>query len=172
LGIAVVTLSIDQRRQFEQLVYASFPTEPVPHEFFWAKRESPIERDIPKELRERLAGRRWPEITLTDWRMIGTPPAIARDYLRPSTFCYYLPSLLLSVLGEPDFLEWALEALIPLNKAHEPRGKWWGGFVGAVSESQRATLRSFLTIVDPADPANQSLLSIAETIWGRDPDVA
>jgi hypothetical protein len=169
----MATPSRDRYGEFAQLVYANFPTDPVPHEFFWSEGKLFVRDDISQEFRERFAGRRWPEITLMDWRMTGTRPTIAHRYLKPSTFRYYLPSLLLGVFDDLDFLDWALEAILPFNKWHVPRGKWWADFDAAMSESQRATLRSFLTIINPpAGSVDQHLLSTAKAIWDRDPDAA
>jgi hypothetical protein len=119
-------------------------------------------------LQTRLGGRRWPDIKLSDWLMIGAAPCVARSYLEPLTYLYYLPSLLVGVFDNLDYLDWALEGILPFNKAHTPRGKWWVTFSAAVSASQRATLRSFLTTVcsaNPTDLREQALLADAGVIW-------
>jgi hypothetical protein len=89
--------------------------------------------------------------------------------LEPATFLYYLPSLLVGVLDDLDYLDWALEGILPFNKTHKPRGKWWATFSACVTDNQRATLQAFLMTVrssNPADLRDQALLGDAEVIWG------
>jgi hypothetical protein len=133
-----------QNDKFLKLVHASFPAEPLPEQFFWAESRESLEGDIPKELQKRIAHRRWTQIRIIDWAMVGTPPSIARTYLEPPTFLYYLPSLLVGVLDEANYFEFGIEAIIPHNKTHTPRGKWWFSFSACVSEDQRVALCAFL----------------------------
>jgi len=158
--------------EFAALAHASFPTDPIPSEFFWSESKAPLQGDIPEELQNRIACHRWPEVTLEHWLMIGAPPCVTRSYLKPSTFLYYLPSLLLGVLGDLRYVDWALEGALPYNKGHVPRGTWWAEFSATVSASQRATLQFFLALVrcTVADPNNQHLLITAESFWNLDAD--
>jgi hypothetical protein len=59
-----------------------------------------------------------------DWTMIGAPACLARAYLEPDAFRYYLPSLLVGVLRDIGYLDWALECLLPARQeaAHDPKG--------------------------------------------------
>jgi hypothetical protein len=66
-----------------------------------------------------------------DWRMVGVSPAVSRLHLEPATFLYDVPSVLLGVYPKFDFIEYALESVIPFNQNHVPRGRWWFGFVEA-----------------------------------------
>jgi hypothetical protein len=152
------------------LIGTAFPVEPQPISFFWAAGEHALDRDIPQELKNRIAGRRWNEITLMDWRMIGTSPVVARSYLEPAIFIYYVPSIIVGTSHQIEFMDFALEAIIPDNKHHVPRGKWWSEFAGIASPGQRLALSAFLSHVrlmfwDRIGPANQSLLEHAENIW-------
>jgi hypothetical protein len=102
--------------------------------------------------------------------MTGTSPALARRYLEPATFLYYVPSIILGVSREIDFIGFALEAIIPDNKEHVPRGKWWSEFSRIASPHQRTALSEFLVHVrlafwDTVGPANQYLLERAENVW-------
>jgi hypothetical protein len=122
--------------QLVSLLKASFPIEPLPPVFWRDGGEQPP-GDIPEELLKRLAHRRWADVTLLDWTMIGAPAWLARTYLDPGAFRYYLPSLLVGVLGEPGYVDQALECLVPAGRQRRTtRNEWtnvWGGF----SEAQR-----------------------------------
>ena len=102
--------------------------------------------------------------------MIGAPPAIARFYIEPSTFLYYLPSLLTGVFHNIEYIDFALESILPYNKMHLPRGKWWDEFSQTVSPAQRAAFFAFLwrgrvTLWDKIGHVDQSLVQDAERIW-------
>jgi hypothetical protein len=156
--------------KFLDLIKAAFPAEPVPDQFFWTGGKDTLDRDIPEELRNRISGRPWTEVTLMDWRMTGVSPVIARRYLEPATFMYYVPSIIVGASQQIECIELALEAIIPVNKYHVPRGKWWSEFSGIASPLQRAALSAFLAHVrlvswDTIGPANQYLLEQAERAW-------
>jgi len=156
--------------KFFDLVRTAFPVEPAPTQFFWAEGKDSLIGDISQELGNRISGRPWTDVTLMDWRMTGTSPAVARRYLEPATFMYYLPSVLVGALKEIEFIELALEGIIPENKNHVPRGKWWFEFSGIASPRQRAALSAFLAHIRLVSwykigPANQYLLERAENIW-------
>jgi len=157
--------------RFFQLVHVSFPAEPLPRKFFWAElNEQLFQPDIPGELQSRLQNRRWTEIKLMDWLMTGVEPITSRSYLEPATFLYYLPSLLVGVFDDHGYLNWAIEAILPDNRWHKPRGKWWTAFHGCVSEKQRITLCSFLSTVrsihwETMGSDRQAAVTDAEGIW-------
>jgi hypothetical protein len=155
---------------FLDLVEAAFPAEPLPTVFFWPERRISFDDDIAQELRSRLSGRPWTGIALKDWSMVGVPISVSRSYLKPATFMYYAPSVIVGVSQEFEYLEVALEAIIPENKNHMPRGQWWFEFAGSTTPHQRAAIFSFLahvrlTFWDAMGPANQYLLECAENIW-------
>jgi hypothetical protein len=150
----------------------AFPLEPLPDHFFWAEAKGSLEGDIPSELKNRVLGRRWSEVTLMDWRMVGVSPAVSSQYLEPSTFAYYLPSIVLGVYPDLDFVEYALESILPRNQSHVPRGKWWAEFVDAISRRQRKALATFLEDLrlnswEAVGAANQHFLEVAESFWLR-----
>jgi hypothetical protein len=156
--------------KFLDLIRTAFPTAPVPTQFFWTEGKDPLDCDIPQELRNRIAGRPWTEVTLMDWRMTGTSPVVGRRYLEPATFMYYVPSIIVGTSLQIEFIDYALEGIIPYNKYHVPRGKWWSEFSGIASPHQRTALSAFLSHVrlmfwDRIGPANQYLLEHAESVW-------
>jgi hypothetical protein len=162
--------AMSESKKLLDLIETAFPVQPRPTAFFSAEGIDAINHDIPQELSKRIAGRPWTEVTLMDWRMIGVSPVISRRYLEPASFMYYVPSILLGVFWQIDFVEFALEGIIPHNKHHSPRGKWWSEFSSCASSRQRLALSAFLSHVrlmfwDRIGPANQSLLERAENIW-------
>ena len=156
--------------EFLNFVRTAFPVEPLPVQFFWAEGKDSLDRDIRQELGNRISGRPWTEVSLMDWRMVGASPAVARGYFEPTTFMYYVPSIILGVSREIDFVDYALEAIVPHNKDHAPRGKWWTQFSGIASPRQRTAFSALLAHVrlvfwGTTGPANQHLLERAEDIW-------
>src|SRR5579863_2750737 len=154
-------------------VRASFPAQPAPAQFFWTELEEPPCDDIPEELLKRIAGRQWTDVTIRDWAMVGTPPVVSRRYLQPSTFLYYLPSLVVGVIEDTEYIEFALEGMIPHNKTHAPGGAWWTSFSNTVSTEQRRTLLLYLRHVQDVlwndiGEANLYYVWIAENIWSSE----
>ena len=152
------------------LVKTAFPTEPLPTRFFSTESEGRLDLDIPQELKNRIAGRPWTQVTLMDWRMTGTSPVVARRYIEPATFMYYVPSIVVGAVQQIEFIELALEGITPDNKNHVPRGKWWSEFSATASSARRVALSAFLSRVrlaywDTIGPANQHLLERAENVW-------
>ncbi len=87
----------------------------------------------------------------------------------PETFLYYLPSLLICALRDAGYLQEAIDAILPDNKWHKPRGKWWATFRGCVSEQQRIALCKFLAHIRAQGRIIKSglepVLIDAERIW-------
>ena len=102
------------------LIETAFPVQPQPTAFFSADGIEALNHDVPQELSRRIAGRPWTEVTLMDWRMIGTSPVIARRYLEPASFMYYVPSIIFGTSQQIEFIDFALEGIIPHNKHNSP----------------------------------------------------
>ncbi|MBV8894790.1 DUF6714 family protein [Bradyrhizobium sp.] len=158
--------------QLCELLRASFPVEPLP-EFFWRAGAEQPPGDIPDELQKRLANRPWIDVTMRDWTMMGAPAWLARIYLDPDTFRYYLPSLLVGVLHDTGYIDWALECLLPAGRKRRTERKEWTEFWDGLSDKQRDAIRAYLTGIrsmlgNPTDPADQHLhlLDDAALIWG------
>jgi hypothetical protein len=104
--------------------------------------------------------------------MIGAPPSLARHYLHPDAFRYYLPSLLAGVLQDIGYLDWALEALLPSGQKGRTDRPEWVSFWQSFSEQQRNAVHSWLKGVrslfgEQAGPAAQHEFDKLEAIWGR-----
>ena len=160
--------------QFLELLLASFPAQPMPTRFFWKESGHDRSDEFSLDLLERLAQRRWTEIKMSDWAMVGGI-SIHRERLEPATFLYYLPSLLLGVTDDPAYLEWALEAIIPSGRDRRPKSKWWIEFLETILPDQIGVLHTFLADVrtnllqSDKGPlvitAADALASEAETFW-------
>jgi hypothetical protein len=126
---------------------------------------------MPDELERRLAHRRWIDVTMRDWTMVG-PACIAKCYLHPDAFRYYLPSLLVGVLDDPGYLDWALECLLPARRKRRTDRADWTDFWDGLSGEQRDTICSYLKGVrsmlrDSVGPVEQQLFDELDAIWGR-----
>jgi hypothetical protein len=150
----------------EAIIRAAFPDHPVPN--IVAGSTGKFFQEVDDELSLRVNGRPWSSVLIMDWRYVGNP-AHCREYMLPYVFAYYVPSFLVGALVEPEWLCWALEAVIPFNKYHEPRGEWWFSFVKALTDPQRGALQSFLIHqrhhFGSLDIIDEELLSVAEAIW-------
>jgi hypothetical protein len=156
--------------QLSELIRTSFPAEPLPRAFWIDGTEQPA-GDIRDELAKRLALRSWVDVSLDDWRMIGRMPLI-RSYLHPEAFRYYLPSLLVGVLQDIRYLDWALESLLPSGQKRRTDRPEWMNFRESFSEKQRQAMHSYLKGVrsmtsESTDPVAQHLFDELEPIWGR-----
>ena len=145
----------------------SFPMEPCPllSEVVAATSNGQVE--IPRELLKRFRGKKWTEILLDDWINIAGIQAI-RVYLSPSSFHYYLPSLLMSVLERPQYLDWGLEALLPQNKGRKPKGEWWHEYFACFTVEQRLAVRLFISYAKSQCghcSEEEMLANCAEEIW-------
>ena len=156
----------DPMHVIEATIRAAFPEHPVPG--ILPRITEKFADDIGEALAFRVNARTWPSVSILDWRYVASP-AICRTYMPPMTFAYYVPSFLVGVLSEPEWLYWALEAIIPFNKEHKPRGEWWFSFAEAFTGPQRAALHAFLAYqrdaTTPLSLQDEELIRAAETIW-------
>jgi len=118
----------------------AFPLAPIPCEIF---RVDGNAGDIADELRQRILGHKWDEISLVDWANIASPVAVAMS-ITPKAFHYYLPSLLYAVWDDRSYIEWGVYAVVPSNKNHVARSAWWKEYIGLFTEDQREIVKKFL----------------------------
>lgn len=121
-------------------IYNSFPATPIPSDLFGKYHRND---DIENEIAARLGAHKWTEISERDWRMLGVSVPIVMRYMTPAAYIYYMPSLLIAALNNNSF-DYAVEALIPPNQRHEPRGIWWQQFMQTLSLVQRRAIKRFL----------------------------
>jgi hypothetical protein len=165
--------AMNTREDFSNLLHATFLAQPMPARFFWKENVPDDGYEFCGALLEWLAQREWTEVKISAWPM--SIISISRVHLEPATFLYYLPALLLGVMEEPEYLEWALEAIIPSGRDRRPKGRWWGELLETISLDQCAVLRAFLVHVRSAFlrsdqgpfsiTAAEALTSEAETFW-------
>ncbi|WP_143201951.1 DUF6714 family protein [Bradyrhizobium sp. NAS96.2] len=143
------------KEQFFKLLLAAFPAQPEPARFFWREDRHDDDYEFRQDLL-RLAGRQWTEIKIGDWTMVGRI-GHTRELLEPATFLYYLPLLMLGAIDDPGYLDWALEAIVPLGRDRQPKSKWWMELLETISPDQIGILHDFLAFV------RKNLLPVQET---------
>jgi hypothetical protein len=139
---------VGKTHTLSQQIHAAFAVHPVPasalrnSDNFW--RDS----DIWSSLKQFVAYRRWDELTLHDWAMIGTTPGIARYYLDAHAFHYYVPSILVNVFETGQYPEFAIDALVSPDfsnvNARDELETWWTTFISQFSPSQKACVCNFV----------------------------
>ena len=157
--------------EFLQSVHDSFPVEPVPVKFFWPQSKRAPGDDLSYELTSRLVLRRWTDVALLDWTMIGSP-GVARQFLEPAAFAYYLPSVLVGVFSDLGYREFAINAVLPFNQDRRPRDAWWFAFVASLSPAQRTAIARFPAAAREAlgatlDEWTEMELSTVQALWPR-----
>jgi hypothetical protein len=90
--------------------------------------------------------------------------------MAPEAFAYYVPSLLVGTILDPDFRDMAFDGILPHNQRRAPRGEWWTRFAATFTDPQRAAVRAFLTFEKRAvgftfDLVDEELVGIAENLW-------
>ena len=106
--------------QVKSTIRAAFPIIPIPGSH---SRDDGIANYEVDEDVQKFNGHMWTEISLDHWIRSISPSAIRRA-TSSSFFKYYLPSLLVGVLHDSDYLYLALDALLPDNPRYEPRPDW------------------------------------------------
>lgn len=130
--------------------------------------ENIIQKDIPDELRARFFGKSWHEVSLGDWRNVAGVRTIM-GFMTASAFYYYVPSLLTGVLGNLDFVDWGLEALVPNNARRIQKGEWWFEYLSLFSMEQRTAVLDFICYVEKnaSDCILDEVLEVARKIWSE-----
>lgn len=126
-----------------ELIANRFPLNPLPDRFL---RESEQDGDIGQELASRFEGKQWSSVSLEDWIMTATVPAI-REFLFSEAFFYYVPSLLVGAVRDLNYIDWGLDAVSPPGRKALPRGEWWSAYYGCFNADQKVAVRSFLSFV-------------------------
>ncbi|MGO4416059.1 hypothetical protein AB4Z27_24120 [Cupriavidus sp. KB_39] len=103
---------------------------------------------------QKFFGRMWTEISLDHWIRSISPSAIRRAS-NNDFFKYYLPSLLVAVLQDGDYLHLALDALLPDNPNYEPRSEW-KAFRTSFSVEQTEAVVAFLELIKESSPPGSS----------------
>jgi|GEM_PF-5640597 len=138
-----------------------FPAALVPSHIFGDNQGS---TEFHEEITNRFLGKVWRDVSLNDWLCTANVITI-RYYMTPKAFHYYLPSLLFYVVDEKDnYLDWALDALLPVNAKRIAKGDWWFSYVEEFSREQSLFISSYLRYFDSItsdDDGNKNLLRVA-----------
>jgi hypothetical protein len=156
-------------KELSELVHAAFLAGPMPRRYWLDDAE--LLSDIPQELANRIAYRRWVDVTMLDWTMTGARAGIARSYFDANAFRYYLPSLLIGGLNDFRYIDWPLECLLPAGQKRRTTGKWWQAFWTGFSVEQKDAVRRYLIgvrqILDGSIHLSElQLTDEAQVIWG------
>ncbi len=157
------------RESLARMLPEKFPAEPMPDRLFWMGTYPP-QGDSQQALQSTFANRRWTDIGIQNWMMLGLSPVVTRDYLEPKTFLYFLPSLLLGAFEDPGYLVYVIDTIIPSGRDRRPKGPWWKEFLDCISVEQRFVLKAILAdfhflFWDSMGAAAQATLEEAETFW-------
>jgi hypothetical protein len=162
-------MSLNIVQSVREILIHAFPLSPVPGEFF-VEGESCSKGDIQGELSRRISGKIWIDVSITDWAMTGVSPAVSRVYVEPKAFLYYFPSLLLGGVVDLNYVDFAINVLVPINQRFEERGAWWWDFKAAVTHDQRLAILKYIALLRSEIPEILSLdggmiISRASELW-------
>lgn len=142
----------------------AFPKFPIPSDLLIFK-DDPCEFSI--ELITILHGKPWTAVDIDDWRTtVGI--SLVKNYLTPLAFHYYLPSVLIGSIDKPSFLSYGLEALLPNNQKHIPKGEWWVEFRNCFNSNQKKIINKFLLLamdLCTEHSEDEALIDAAMYIW-------
>jgi uncharacterized protein DUF6714 len=166
---------MNANEQLSNLLHATFPVQPMPTQFFWLKDVHDDSYEFRHDLLEWLGQRLWTEVKLSDWTL-KRDIVVSREHLEPVTFLYYLPSLLIGVMEQPEEIELALEAIIPPGRDRKPKRLWWRDLIETISLEQCKAIRAFVAHIRDhvlqshkwrtfSITAAEALTSEAETFW-------
>jgi len=153
--------------EFEKLLHETFPADPVPSDLF---SKPSYADDFTDDIRKCCFGRRWVDVSIHDWSMTGMHLSTIISCMSPEAFIYYLPSILLGSIKDASYLDWGIEAVLPANQKHIPRGSWWYEFFGGTTSAQKKAICAFLRLAIALAQPSSAELSLAghglEAIWG------
>ena len=115
-----------------------------------------------------LHNRPWNAVKLFEWRNIAQV-SVVKKFVTPNAFQYFVPSLLLGSIREPEFLNYGLEAILPNNQKRIEKGDWWFDFRARFSNGQVRVVQEFLfasMYVCSVGSEEAAMIDTALTIWG------
>jgi hypothetical protein len=136
----------------------AFPAEDVPRAMFSGKYER---NDITDDITAKFSGKKWTDVVLDDWIYCADVEVVSY-YMAPEAFKYYIPSLLVSVIDKPDYLDWGVRGLLPHNKDRRPRVGGWESFRRLFSKEQECCVHGFLEAARSNPNASSEVRSLVE----------
>lgn len=163
---------ISNEEDFKKLTIKVFPTLPLPFPFFQdgiiVNGKIIANPEFPNELLKYVSNRKWTDVALDDWRYMGCPIDTVKEYVTPSTFRYYLPSILLNTVNDPSWMELGLLALLPNNQKRIPRGNWWKEYIEGFNKDQKDAVLLYLNFMEKiaaTGSINQSWIELAKEFF-------
>lgn len=152
-------------KDLKKQLYSCFPLSMPPKNLFLEDIDE--DSDIVLDIKNQFLNKLWKDIGLECWVNIGCPEVIM-TCLNPSAFHYYVPSLMVSVLSNKNYLSWGLKSILPQNQKRTPKGDWWFEYFSYFSGKQKAFIKTFLLYVSGVVlPCSEEefLVSCAKQIW-------
>ena len=144
---------------------AAFPQLPVPLNVLIAGDHI---GDIWADVDAKFLGKSWVEISLDTWINTASIQALSGSFFTPQAFHYYVPSILIASLQNPNYLDWGLDSVLPKNKHHVPRGDWWKEYRSCFTSEQENVVREFLELASAiANPSSgdAGLCEVVIKLW-------
>jgi hypothetical protein len=150
--------------QIKEMINLAFQHSKLPSELILKKIGN---TEFEEEINKRLVGKNWHDVNLEDWISIASLPTLM-ECMTPQGVHYFLPSLLLGVIDEPNYYSWGVDALRPHNKYQTEKSEWWTTYKQLFSEEQIIAVRNFLLyVIEKADDYDDSKYSAesAAPLW-------
>jgi len=158
-------MPLTSRADIAALLIAHFPEQPVPASILV---DADAGMEIQQDRRSAFLGKPWTSVSIDDWRMLGVPISVCKLYMRPDSFAYYLVSILHGSLATDGAFALALDAMLPSNQRHVPKGAWWTAFSGTFTVAQRTAISAYLQFVGAqadADDEIGNLVNAAQLLY-------
>lgn len=161
-GAHAVVVSI---ASFTNSAKAAFSHAPIPKDVMIAGDHI---GDIWEEIENRFVGLPWFNVSIDAWINTASVHTLMKHFFTPIAFHYYVPSLLIASLENPNYLDWGLDGVLPNNKNHVPRSEWWKEYRSCFTGEQENVIREFLEIASDIATPNSSdagLCEVAIKLW-------
>jgi len=131
-----------KRKYLCQELKSSFPADYLPIKYF---SDVHLDHEFCVALENSVIGKSWDEVGTYIWVYEGTSLiSIAKYYLLPKAYHYYIPSIITRALDEDERFDLMAEALLPNNQHREPRGQWWLEYSNLFTISQKKLIIEIL----------------------------
>ena len=116
-----------------QEIEREFPVDPICFELLPLKSNYD---ETPNDILDIFFGKKWIEISLQDWSMLGSSIKLSSNYFTPESFVYFIPSILKESILSGDF-QYAMDALVPNNEKLAARSEWWKEYISILTTNQK-----------------------------------
>ncbi|MDZ4338025.1 MAG: hypothetical protein U1A62_30570 [Pseudomonas sp.] len=134
-----------------------FPCKPVPTSVLADEGDG---SEFAFEIVSRFSGKPWSDVVLEDWINIAGMDTIA-SYMALEAFRYYVPSILLEGAHNPNYLDWALKAILPMSLGGAVNTFHWQAYQAGFNVRQRVLLHDYLLAVQQvAQPLSEEIFLV------------